>query len=127
MIGRLTKRSEFVAAASGRRFRTPRITMQALARPDAEAPARVGLTVTRKEGGSVERNRIRRRLRAAIRAQAAHAPAGRDLVFIGRRDVLTVAFPVLLDDIQRALAAARAAKAPSHRDPAVPGSAAAQA
>ena len=44
------------------------------------------------------------------------------LVFIGRRDVLAVAFPELLDDIERALAAARAAKAPSQRDPAPPGS-----
>ncbi len=122
MIGRLTKRSEFLAAASGRRFRTPRITMQALVRPDGTAPSRVGLTVTRKEGGAVERNRIRRRLRAAIGQQAALVPAGRDIVFIGRRDVLAVAFPELLDDIERALAAARTAKAPSQRDPAPPGS-----
>ncbi|MFD2032147.1 ribonuclease P protein component [Ancylobacter dichloromethanicus] len=38
-----------------------------------EAPARIGLTVTKKHGNAVARNRIRRRLRAAVR----DAPAAR--------------------------------------------------
>src|SRR4051794_12119564 len=67
--GRLTKRREFLAAASGRRFHTERMTVQGLVRDDASG-LRFGLTVTKKVGHATERNRIRRRLRQAFRHAA---------------------------------------------------------
>ncbi|HYY83436.1 MAG TPA: ribonuclease P protein component, partial [Beijerinckiaceae bacterium] len=63
-VGRLTKRSEFVAAASGRRFHTERMTVQGLLRPeetvsDRDVPSlRVGFTVTKRAGHATERNRM---------------------------------------------------------------------
>jgi ribonuclease P protein component len=116
---RLTKRAEFLAVAAGRRFHTGRMTVQGLVReagsacdPQAvdessSAPGlRVGLTVTKRVGHATERNRIRRRLRAAI-AQAAvpHADAPLDVVLVGRRDALSAAFPQLVADLSRALPA----------------------
>jgi ribonuclease P protein component len=45
--------------------------------------ARVGLTVSSKVGGAVTRNRIKRRLREAVRLELAHLPAV-DLVIVAR-------------------------------------------
>ena len=46
-IGRLTKRPEYLAAASGRRFHTRRMTVQARLRDDADG-LRFGITVTKR-------------------------------------------------------------------------------
>lgn len=108
MIERLTRRQEFKAAASGRRFHTARLTLQYRARPVAppDHPAetlnglRVGLTITRKVGTAVVRNRIRRRLREALRRlpePMAALPA--DVVLIARVEALTAPFPLLVDDV----------------------------
>jgi ribonuclease P protein component len=102
--GRLTKRREFLAAASGRRFHTERMTVQGLARDDANG-LRFGLTVTKKVGHATERNRIRLRLRQAFRDAAVdHGGRNADVVVIGRRPALAAAFPLLVGDLQRALA-----------------------
>jgi ribonuclease P protein component len=102
-IGRLKKRPEFLAAASGRRFHTERMTVQGRLRDDAEG-LRFGLTVTKRVGHATERNRIRRRLRAAIHLAAVdHLGRNADVVVIGRREALSAAYPVLLDDLDRAL------------------------
>ncbi|HZY23467.1 MAG TPA: ribonuclease P protein component [Beijerinckiaceae bacterium] len=101
--GRLTKRREFLAAASGRRFHTERMTVQGLVRDDASG-LRFGLTVTKKVGHATERNRIRRRLRQAFRHAAVdHGGRNADVVVIGRRAALTADYPRLVDDLQRAL------------------------
>ena len=85
---KLKKRAEFLAARKGRRLNGPLFFIEALERGDA-APARFGLTVTRKVGNAVERNRIRRRLREAIRIGAeADMVSGIDYVIVARRDVL---------------------------------------
>ncbi|KLK94354.1 ribonuclease P [Microvirga vignae] len=108
-IGRLTKRPDFVAAASGRRFHTERMTVQARLRepsdPDTSGTGlRVGLTVTKRVGHATERNRIKRRLRAAVPVAAQDfATINADVVIIGRRDILTADYDVLIDDLRRAL------------------------
>lgn len=65
---------------------------------------RYGLTVSRKVGGAVVRNRARRRLRAAACAVLAeHAAPGHDFVLIGRPATVDRPFPALLDDLATAL------------------------
>ncbi len=117
---RLRKRAEFVEAASGRRFSTPFFTLQARAhgRDDVAEP-RFGFTVTRKTGGAVERNRIRRRLKEAVRrglsaAQPLAALPGHDYVLIGRRAALNGPFEAILKDLDRALRAVH--RDATHRD-----------
>ena len=76
---------------------------------------RVGFTVGKVLGGSVERNRIRRRMREAVRlsAQACEGPV--DVVFNPRKSVLTLPFAELRDEVGRGLrlAAQRARVAPA--------------
>src|ERR1700690_1195885 len=90
---RLRRRADFQRAARGKRPQAESFALQSRARAKAEvgeASPRVGFTVTRKIGGAVERNRIRRRLKAALAAASAIAPnAHSDYVLVARRPALT--------------------------------------
>lgn len=99
--GRLRKRSEFLAVQRGKKSRGPLFLLEMRSRGD-ESPPRIGFTVTRKQGNAVERNRIRRRLREAIRSGPDRdMEAGNDYVIVGRRDVLTVPFDKLRSELSR--------------------------
>jgi ribonuclease P protein component len=101
---RLKRRGEFLATAKGRRFQTAPFLLQALDRRDRKSP-RVGFTVTKQTGNAVERNRIRRRLRAAAQAVVPQAgQAGFDYVLVARRPALTARYDALTADLTRALA-----------------------
>ena len=103
-IGRLTKRAEFIAAASGRRFHTERMTVQGRLREGDTSGLRFGFTVTKRVGHAVERNRIKRRLRAAaLDAGRDDADMAADVVVIGRREALSAEYAVLVEDLRRAL------------------------
>ena len=106
-LGRLTKRPEFLAAAAGRRFHTERMTLQGRLRDPAgqEGPGlRLGFTVTKKVGHATERNRIKRRLRAAAQeAGANHADTPADVVVIGRREAISADYGLLVADLDRGL------------------------
>jgi ribonuclease P protein component len=77
---------------------------QALALPP-ERSARVGFTVGRVLGGAVERNRIKRRLREAVRLRRSSLKgAGAvDVVINPKKSVLTLEFSVVLEEVGRAL------------------------
>lgn len=68
----------------------------------SDGPRRVGFAVGRQIRGAVRRNRVRRRLREAYRAARAVAPAGVDLVVIGRSAALALALGALVDDMRAA-------------------------
>jgi len=118
-IGRLTKRAEFLATAAGRRFHTERLTLQGRLREPADdglPGLRFGFTVTKKVGHATERNRIKRRLRAAANdAGRDHPATPADVVVIGRRDALSAAYDVLVDDIGRGLRAVTKPKGSRNR------------
>lgn len=103
---RLKKRAEFLAAAKGRRWRMPTFTLQAARRKDSgeTGEPRFGLTVTRKTGNSVERNRMRRRLREALRLSGGiPAQPDHDYVLVVQRDALTRSFSGLGADLSEAV------------------------
>lgn len=78
-----------------------------LDRSDGAAP-RVGFTVTKKVGNAVVRNRIRRRLKEALRVHAAgDMRPGSDYVIVGREDVLAAPFAEISAEISRRLRKAR--------------------
>lgn len=107
-LGRLTRRAEFQRVSRGRRRAFEAFTLQGAERPaeDAAEEARIGFTVTRKVGNSVVRNRIRRRLRAALsEAKPLEARADSDYVLVARRDALARPFAALVDDVRRAFRA----------------------
>ena len=87
--------------------------LQALKTPEeTDRPARFGFTVTKQIGNAVVRNRIRRRLREAVRLSAGGEP-GTDYVLIGRRAALGLQFDRLVTDLVSSFAAlARDGKVP---------------
>ncbi len=115
-FARLTKRAEFKRVSKGVRKGAATFSLQCALRDEADtAPARVGLTLTRQVGGAVERNRIRRRLRAALRlAGETDRRAGQDYVVFAKRDALTADFAALRADLARAF---QSIHQPRPRDP----------
>lgn len=115
---RLRRRREFLRAAqsglhqSGRAFK-----LQAAAREGGdEAPPRFGFTVTKKVAGAVGRNRIRRRLKEALRLSgAADALPGYDYVLIARPGALNLPFSELVAQIAETLAKLRPRTHGPHR------------
>ncbi len=101
-LRRLRKRSQFLNAARGPRAGRSGFTLQSVP-VSVESPG-VGLTVTKKTGNSPERNRIKRRLRAALRACAAELHPRHDYVVVGRRDALTLPFSKVVSDLSSAIA-----------------------
>ena len=71
------------------------------------AAARVGLTVGKVLGKAHERNRIKRRMREALRRHVDLLPQGFDLILHPRRNVLTMEFAQLEPEIVRILEQAR--------------------
>ena len=69
---------------------------------------RVGLTAGKVLGKAHERNRIKRRMREALRRHLDLLPAGCDLILHPRRTVLTVDFTKLEAEIVRILQQAKA-------------------
>jgi ribonuclease P protein component len=102
-VERLTRRSEFLAVAAGAKVPAATLVLQARRRAD-ERPARVGFTVSRKVGTAVERNRVRRRLKEAVRRCAsARMRPGHDYVIVGRRAALSVDFARLIGELEQSL------------------------
>ncbi len=108
-FGRLRRRAEFQRVSRGLRRAVEAFTLQAARRErhsDGPAGARVGFTVTRKIGNAVVRNRIRRRLREALRvARPLEAEADHDYVLIARREALGRSFAALVEDVREAFRA----------------------
>ena len=137
VIGRLKKRPDFLKVAAARtKWVTPGLILQARPRTPQEQPVsgsvdpcraepcragaaedvRVGFTVSRKVGQATERNRARRRLRAAAaEVLPRYARSGYDYVLIGRRATLDRAYDRLVDDLRTALSRVVAKRDPGKR------------
>ena len=74
------------------------------AAPCAKAPPRFGFTVTKQSGGAVKRNRIRRRLKEALRhLNPLPARPGHDYVILAKPEALGMSFQNLQMELMRAL------------------------
>jgi ribonuclease P protein component len=116
-IARLKRRSEFLRVAGARRkWAAPGLVLQARLREPAEAAqalgpeeVRIGFTASRKVGIAVQRNRARRRLRAAVaEIMPRHALPGHDYVLIARAETAARPWKALLADLETALRRVRA-------------------
>ncbi len=101
----LTKRADFLAANRGLRIARPGFVL--LARPNGLDAMRYGITVTKKIGNAVVRNRMKRRFRELLRAALPQEGlAGHDHVLIGREGGVERDFARLREELTAALARA---------------------
>jgi ribonuclease P protein component len=101
---RLKRRQDFIAAAKAVSQPMPGFILQLRQRKDTET-ARIGFTCTKKLGNAVMRNRIKRRLKEAVRLSfPAIAQVGCDYVVIGRSAAENRPFETLQADLISAIA-----------------------
>ena len=105
---RLLRHADFQRVyQTGRRQFTGNMTVFFLRRPatDEDHPSllRVGLTVGKVLGGAVDRNRIKRRMRAAVRGSWPAQQAPVDVVFNPRKSVLDLPFADVAQEVARGL------------------------
>jgi ribonuclease P protein component len=105
----LTRRADFLAANRGLRIARPGFVL--LVNPNGGEAVRYGITVTKKIGNAVVRNRMKRRFRALLReALPAQGLPGHDHVLIGREGGVERDFGKLREELGAALARAAAGK-----------------
>ncbi len=111
-MDRLKTRADFLRAQRGVRRITAGLTLELCPTPEALAlprRLRAGYTASRKIGGAVQRNRAKRRLRAAAAAVLPlYGREGNDYVLVARPGTLSRPFAGLLVDLKGAVRAAHA-------------------
>nr|WP_315456717.1 ribonuclease P protein component [uncultured Sphingorhabdus sp.] len=100
----IKKRSDFLAANRGKRYATPGFVLLVKDRQDGTDTVRLGITITKKVGNAVVRNRMRRRFRAlALEMLGDLGKAGADHILIGRETGIERDFGELRSDMTKAL------------------------
>ena len=100
----IKKRSDFLAANRGKRYATPGFVLLVRDRQNDDPVKRLGITITKKVGNAVVRNRMRRRFRELAREMlGANGKAGADHILIGRDGGIEMDFAELRADMARAL------------------------
>ena len=122
-IGTIRKRADFLAANRGLRVARPGFVL--LANPNGGRGKRFGVTVTKKIGNAVVRNRMKRRFRELLRAALPEAGLpDYDHVLIGREGGIERDFARLQTELAEALRRASEGKGdpPRRRRRSHPGS-----
>lgn len=105
MLGTLTKRAEFLRVQAAPRIGTETLVLHILPNPSLdEHTSRIGYTVTKRCGNAVMRNRIKRRLRAAVQqVLLAEGAVAADYVLVGKPATCDASFAHITRDLSYAL------------------------
>jgi ribonuclease P protein component len=102
--GRLSRSADFDRVIRrGRSLGAREFVLYVFPREEA-GPPRLGLSVSRKVGGAVQRNRVKRLLREAFALEAARLPAGTDAVVVARHEARALAERDGLEGVRSVLA-----------------------
>lgn len=119
-IIRLKKRADFVSIASQRqKFILKNMVIQYKQRTDdaIDDTVRFGITVTKKQGSAVTRNRIKRRLKAAISQELNKLCKPQfDYVFIPKHDYASCPFEQIITDLRFAFRHIHRSKTPTSHE-----------
>ena len=117
MISVLSKRADFLSANRGLRIARPGFVL--LVNPNDAGQVRFGITVTKKIGNAVVRNRMKRRFRELLReALPVSGLPAHDHVLIGREGGVERDFGKLREELALALSRAAEGKGdPPRRKP----------
>ncbi|MBB5988015.1 ribonuclease P protein component [Sphingobium lignivorans] len=100
----MTRRADFLAANRGLRAPMPGFVLLVRDRHDGDSMPRLGITVTKKIGGAVVRNRMKRRFRMlAAELLPTEGFEGADHVLIGREGGIERDYQALRGELSRAL------------------------
>ena len=117
-IGVIRKRADFVAANHAVRVARPGFVLLVRSGVQSTDQARFGVTVTKKIGNAVCRNRMKRRFRALLRDMLpTQGIGGADHVLIGREGGVERDFALLRTELAAALARVAAGKGDPPRRP----------
>lgn len=100
----IRQRKDFLAANSARRVATPGFVLLVRDRGDGSDVKRLGITVTKKIGNAVVRNRMKRRFRELARLLIApNGISGADHILIGRAGGVERDYATLAQELDKAL------------------------
>jgi ribonuclease P protein component len=104
-LGRLTQRRDYLAANAALRAPMPGFVLLVRPREDGSPVIRIGITVTKKIGNAVVRNRMKRRFRALAREVLPEAGLpGADHILIGRAGGVERDYAALKAELAKACA-----------------------
>ncbi|MES2986320.1 MAG: ribonuclease P protein component [Pseudomonadota bacterium] len=100
----MTQRKDYLAVNAGKRAPMPGFVLLVRARDDADPVMRIGITVSKKVGNAVIRNRMKRRFRMLAReVLPTDGLPGADHVLIGRNSGIERDYAALRTELIKAL------------------------
>jgi ribonuclease P protein component len=107
---RILKRNDFsVAYQQGKRLSSKNFIIYL--HPNQTGTRRLGITVSKKIGDAVQRNRIKRLLREFFRLNKDRLPAGQDIVVVSRRDTSNKKYDEVRQELEGLLMSTEATRA----------------